>query len=437
MFEPSNFSVAALCLAFLVGALVGGLFMGQEKAVRAAIVRWSLRLLVLVCLCGFVLRTYWLTYDPKYGWTRMIFFGSAFAEKSLPRLQRTRHYQSNVPGDTNGYDGQFYAQMAIDPSMRDPAFQHATDGPAYRGRRIGLPAMSFALGWAKPKRVLQAYALANLPFWFLLLGVLLVLFRPWTGQQVLGVSAILLSDGVIISMSRALLDLPATALLFLGLLLGAWWKAGLFAMALLTRESSLLAVVGGVDWRHPWQNTDWKRVLGQLAVAITPFALWLVYLHHLFPAGHGGGPGVFSWPLRAMFDAGANAVHRCLTEGLYLPGQPYVEPFSVYPLAWLYASSNAHQILGSVGLLTQVIYLWCRRDLDSPVWRIGICYTGLWALMGFAIWSDITQVDRILLPMTVCFYLRLAGERPRKFWPCFILGSLSIPWGVREFWVFA
>ena len=410
--------------------------MGRNKAVRVAIARTFLRILVLMCLSGFVLRTYWNTYDPKYGWTRMIFFGSAFAERSLPRLQRTRHYQSTVPGDTNGYDGQFYAQMAIDPSLRDPAFQHATDGTAYRGRRIGLPALSFVLGWAKPRRVLQAYALANLLFWFLLLGALLVLLRPWTGQQVLSLSAVLLSDGVTVSMSRALLDLPAAALLFLGLALGAWWKAGAFAVALLTRESSLLAVVGGVDWRHPWQNTDWKRVLGQLVVAIAPFALWLVYLHYLFPQGHSGGPGVFSWPLQAMFDAGRNAIHRCLTEGLYLPGQQQVEPLSEHPLAWMYASSNVHQLLGVLALLTQVVYLWCRPNLDSSIWRIGACYTGLWAVMGSAIWSDITQVDRILLPMTVCFYLRLAGERASWFWPCFVLGSLSIPWGVRDFWLF-
>jgi hypothetical protein len=436
MFEQSNLSVAALCLAFLLGALAGGIFMSLDKGVRLVIVRTSFRILVLVCLCGFVLRTYWQADDPKYGWTRMIFFGSAWAERSLPRLQRTRHYQSTVPGDTNGYDGQFYAQMAIDPSLRDPAFQHATDGPGYRGRRIGLPALCFAVGWGKPKRILQVYALANLLFWFLLLGVLLVLFRPWTGQQVLGLSAALLSDGVTISMSRALLDLPATALIFLGLVLGAWWKAGLFAFALLTRESSLFAVLGGVDWRHPWQDTDWKRVLGQLVVAATPFALWLVYLHYLFPQGQTGGPGVYAWPGSAMFEAGRNAIHRCLTEGLYLPGQPQVEPLREHPLAWLYASSNVHQILGSLGLLTQVVYLWCRRDLDSPIWRIGICYTGLWAVMGSAIWSDITQVDRILLPMTVCFYLRLSGERASWFWPCFVLGSLSIPWGVRDFWLF-
>jgi hypothetical protein len=386
-------------------------------------------------MSGFVLRTYQNDYDPKYGWTRMIFFGSAYAEKSLPRLQRTRHYQSAAPGDMNGYDGQFYAQMAIDPSLRDPAFPLAMDGPAYRGRRIGLPALSFVLGWGKPKRVLQVYALANLLFWFVLLGALLVLFRPWTGQQVLGLSAALLSDGVTVSMSRALLDLPATALLFLGLALGAWWKAGMFAAALLTRESSLLAIVGGVDWRRPGQNTDWKRVLGQLLVAVTPFALWLVYVHRLFPQGEGGGAGVFSWPFRAIFDAGEDAIHHCLTDGTP------AGPLSAGPLRWLYnrlfGSDEVQQVLGSVALLTQVVYLWCRPKLDSPIWRAGICYTGLWATIGSAVWSDVSQVCRVLLPMTVCFYLRLAEERASWFWPCFVLGSLSIPYGLRAFWQFS
>ncbi len=386
---------------------------------------------LLVCaglgLSLFVLRTYQKVYDPQYGWTELILFGSAFAKEELPRLQRVPHYLSSSPGTETGYDGQFFAQMALDPSLRDPAFDRALDEPAYRGRRIGLPAFAFAMAGAKPRRILQVYAVSNLFFWFVLLGALAVLFRPWTGQQILGLSAGLLSFGAIASMERSLVDLPAAALIFLGMALGSWPGTAAFAAAALTRETSLLAAIGSVHLRHPWATTGWKSTAGKLAVAVVPLFLWMAYVRHRFPGGmSAAGYGNFSWPLQAMFQQSFRDIRHLVLHGPGVTGR----------FEWWYASPQAQQVLGVTALLAQAIYFLWRRKMDAPLWRTGFCYVALWATMGPAVWNDVSQVARVLLPMTLCFYLLLARERPQWFWPFFVLGSLSVPYAVHDFWLF-
>ena len=77
--------------------------------------------------------------------------------------------------------------------------------------------------------MIQAYALANLLFWFVLLGALSFLFRPWTWRHLLCLGTGLLSYGVIASMERALVDLPAAALIFAGAAIGT--RAGAATLA--------------------------------------------------------------------------------------------------------------------------------------------------------------------------------------------------------------
>lgn len=389
--------------------------------------RWTLAC-VLVCLSAFVAHTYWDVYTPRYGWTKLILFGLQFNSVSLPRVQAIPRYEDPQPRGRAGYDGQFYAQMAVDPSLRDPAFDRALDTPVYRGRRIGLPAVAFALGSGNPARILQAYALSNLLFWFVLLGALVVLFRPWTPQQLLGLSAGLLSYGAINSMQRSLVDLPAAALIFLGMALGTWRGAACFAMAVLTRETSALAVVGCTHLRRVWLETEWQAVLGKLALSLGPLALWMLYVHWRFPAGTGTGAGNFSWPFEAMFHAGSNVIrHWADARDSATIGDNRA--------GWLKESRATQQVLAFLALLAQAVYFLVRRDINSRYWRTGICYLMLWLVLGPAVWTDLSQVARVLLPMTLCFYMLLAKERAGWFWLFFVAGSLSIPFGLHKFWL--
>ncbi len=332
--------------------------------------------------------------------------------------------------DGTGNDGEFYAQMALDPSLRDPAFDHALDEPVYRARRIGLPAISFCLGWSKPTRVIQAYALSNLLFWFVLSGALILLFRPWTGKQVGCLALSLCSFGGLTSMEHSMVDLPAAAMVFAGLAMKTRGRYAAFAAAVLTRETNLLAAFGFFDLRRPFGNTFWKRELGWLALAVLPLALWMFYIAHRFGGMEGvAGGGNFALPLQAMWERFVIGVEQLAANGLEAGAR-------TNPCGWLYRDFLSHELITLSGCGSQVLYLVLRRDLHSAIWRTGICYAALCCILGPAVWGSTFAAARVVLPMTICFYLLLARERARWFWPFVVFGSLSVPYAIYEFWTY-
>ena len=113
--------------------------------------------------------------EPENGFTQLIVFGSKFADQALPEVRETPH---TVIDDSHGYDGQFYAQIAMDPLLRDPALHGALDNFSYRSRRILMPAVAHIAGLGQPFWILQAYALLNVVCWLVLAAVLLRWFRP-------------------------------------------------------------------------------------------------------------------------------------------------------------------------------------------------------------------------------------------------------------------
>ena len=71
------------------------------------------------------------SYHPGYGFTGLIHFSKDSHDLQLPAVQSAPHLE--VEG---GYDGLYYAQLAVDPLLRDPAIDRALDSPPYRARRI-------------------------------------------------------------------------------------------------------------------------------------------------------------------------------------------------------------------------------------------------------------------------------------------------------------
>lgn len=395
--------------------------------------RWRFPRALVVCvavvLSLFYVRTYYRLYDAQYGWAKTIQFGGLFAPHALPRLQRMPHYVTAA--DNGGADGQFYAQMAFQPSLQNPAYDEALDNPQYRARRIGLPALAYVVGLFRPRFILQVYGVSNLFFWFLLMGAVFRLCRPRTGRQLLCVCAALLGYGIAASMECAVTDLPATALIFTAMLLGSWGGYATLAAATLTRETSALAVFSLLDPRRRWRDGDWKRPLALLVVGLAPFGLWMVHVLHRFgQAGNAAGLRNFSLPFQAMGSCFADAVAACRMTGLSESAT------NVGVFGWLYADEQTRQMLTVAGLFFQVVYVAVRREWSSPVWRTGFLYALLCIVMGTAVWEECSNAARAVLPLTVCFYLRLAGERGRWwFWPFFVLGSLSVPFAVHELWI--
>jgi len=72
-------------------------------------------------------------YSPKSGFLGLIYFGQEFQKSVLPEVREI----SPVTSSQFGYDGQFYAQIALRPTLMDDALVRALDNPTYRSRRIG------------------------------------------------------------------------------------------------------------------------------------------------------------------------------------------------------------------------------------------------------------------------------------------------------------
>jgi hypothetical protein len=119
--------------------------------------RW-LRLGVIAAVLALVA----CRWDATTGFTALIRFGDAFADRRLPSIA-TLPIES-VPG--LGYDGQFYAQLAVDPRVLHPEVQQVFDVPAYRAQRILLPLLAHVA--IRPWWILQLYALLNVIAWLLL-----------------------------------------------------------------------------------------------------------------------------------------------------------------------------------------------------------------------------------------------------------------------------
>src|SRR6187551_1681063 len=181
-------------------------------------------------------------YHPGTGFSSLIWFGEQFAPTRIGALAETPVYTQPAAG----YDGQFYAQIAVAGSPFDPALRTALDSPSYRNRRVLFPLLAHLLGGGEPTRVVGVYALGNVAVWLLLAFLLARWWFPPTDlHNLFRWAGTLFGVGVIISLARSLVDAPALLLVACGVraiernhrVLGAV----LLGAAGLTRETSVLA----------------------------------------------------------------------------------------------------------------------------------------------------------------------------------------------------
>src|SRR5688572_18038112 len=188
-------------------------------------------------------------FSPQTGFTSLIRFGETWENTRHPALNGIPI--ATVP-HSNGYDGQFYAQLALGPLLRATETAAAMDAPDYRARRILAPALASAAGAGNPWWTLQIYALLNVGCW-LILGLILyrgapgsdwVSFARWAGCM--------FGMGVLESVRQSLVDLPALLLLTLAIQahdrVRCAESTGWLALANLAKESSLLGAIAlGVE----------------------------------------------------------------------------------------------------------------------------------------------------------------------------------------------
>lgn len=348
-------------------------------------------------------------FDPESGFAPLIRFGAHWEARRMPALR-----QLNPPAQpgSGGYDGQFYAQLALDPTLRDPALPTALDSPAYRARRIAAPAIAYLLGVGRPALILQAYALLNVACWFLLAWLLLRQLPPSSPENLARWFGCLFSLGVLDSVRQSLVDLPALLCVLLAIQArthslprGSAW----LALGHLTKETNLLASAA-LHFHRP--ALSW-RSLGWLALSILPFALWLAYVSTRFSdaATAQTGVGNFTWPLLGAAGQWLRSAREVLSGNL--------------------DSRHLFALAAIPSLFLQAGILWRHRAPDAAWWRIGVAYGALLLFLGEWVWSGYWAACRAVLPLTIAFNLLLPGGR--AFWPLWIAGNVTILHGLWRF----
>jgi hypothetical protein len=350
-------------------------------------------------------------FNPQTGFTSLLRFGDTW---QLRRHSALENLPIATVTGSNGYDGQFYATLALDPLLRGDELRITLDAPAYRARRILVPAAANLLGLGSPWWVLQAYALANIPCWF---GLAWLLHRRIAGHDSIAFArwaGCMFSMGVLESVRQSLVDLPALLLIALAVeahdQLRSRGSALWLALGNLTKETTALGAVA--LYADGLWSGNWRRHLATLGLSALPLIGWSCYVQHrLGDPASGLGLGNFSWPLLGILAQFRNSLREILAGNL--DGRYF---FS---------------LIAMVGLGVQAVILWQNRNYRAPWWRIGAAYSLLLIFLSIWVWSGYWATCRAVLPMTVAFNLLLPANR--RFWLLWTVGNLTMLHAVWRF----
>lgn len=351
-----------------------------------------------------------ISYQPRVGFTSLIYFGSDFASQQVSEIRDLPKVV--YPG--SGYDGQFYAQLAIDPLLNHDDLPQALDNPSYRARRIFLPWLGYIVGFGQPTLILQTYALLNFGFYGLLVWMLYGFFRPHTGQSLFCFAGALLSTGVIASLSRALPDLPAAVLLIMASL-NPLSISGLiyFTLAVFSKETSLIAMpflfFSQINYRSPSLIADLWRVVKKALWVLLPFSAWIMYITWRLPLGDLDGTRNFSLPFVSIV--------QHISENLAL----FAQNRSIESLA---------ECLVSISLLGQGAYLLVNRQPKKVLWLTGVVFFSLFCVLGSSVMVEQLAYTRAVLPLTLAFNMLLKTEMTEKFLGWWLLGNSGLFFGL-------
>ena len=333
-------------------------------------------------------------FSTEHGFLDLPMFGKTFLPQALPIVREI----SPPARSEYGYDGQFYAQIALSPLLTDPDLPRACDNLQFRARRIGLPTLAYFVGFGRPWWVLQAYSVLNLFFWAAML-IALARFVGFAGvrDRLLAV-AILWTSGTLTSIERSLADLPSVTISFWGLLLSETQVAtagGLLALAALFRETSILSfpALVWINREHPPRRLVWL-----IPLLIAPVTLWFLYVRLQTP-------------------------RQSLELNLFTP--PFVSWWAKIAPQLTRSPTPIGELLAPIAIAIQAAYFAFRPRLGSSWWRWGVGWAMLAVVIGAPIWEEQIGYCRVLLPLTIAFnVLVYQHERNWSYRLWFLLGNL-------------
>ena len=345
------------------------------------------------------------------GFSSLISIGDLLSETKVTALRAAPHY---VYESSPGYDGAYYVQIALYPTLENPELKKAIDNLPYRARRILFSWTAWLLGLGRPAWVVQAHALLNVACWLILGAVLLRWFPPTDGENLFRWAAVMFSHGVCMSVRHSLVDGPSLLLVALAM---RWLEdrrrtAGAVTLALagLGKETSLLAGAGvDVDVRAP--RTWWKPALTLLGIALPLFA-WMAYVRIKFGPADDPGLGNFTFPFAGFWEK--------------------------LRLAWREAWGPDASLLhwATLGVVVALAVQWAffvlRWRPGERWWRVGTAFAAMMTFLATPVWEGYPgAATRVLLPMTLAFNVLL--PRARCWWPILLAGNLTFAASIFEF----
>ena len=350
---------------------------------------------------GYVLKSY--SSETKF--SSLVFFGSKHFERALPQVKVCEVAVTSP----YGYDGQFYCQVATDPLLLNPdALRTALDIPAYRATRIFVPWLAYIGGAGHPCAIVQAYALADVCFWLLLLFGMAHFLQARTTQDFLCIFAAVMTSGVLFAVHRSLVDLPAATLAFYAASLSGGGAIAAAVMMLLAKETYFLALPA-VCWPA---RKNLREVAIRLAVVLALPAAWYLYAHLRLGFSPLDRPNT-SWPGTGLADYLGRAWHEWYPNRILSP-------------------RLSQQMFAPISLLVQMCYLLVWRDAKSPYWRMGIGFAFAYLLLSPNVFVDQLSFTRDMIPLALAFNIAMMKAKGWRFAAWFVAGNIGLYSGLRE-----
>lgn len=366
--------------------------------------RW-LALLAATALFLFFVGRFFI---PGKGFTSLIIFGDVHAGRFLAEVDPRTTYFTPASG---GYDSQWYAQLAIEPDLKDPRLPAAIDNLPYRARRILFCWTAYVLGGGQPRWVLEAFAVQNIVCWLLLGALLLRWLPPQNWENVVRWLCVMFSFGLAFSVRGTLVDGPGLLLIACGVALlekGRPWLAMLvLGVSGLGKETCLLSgsALAGPPAKNDFRSWALVAVRGVLVAA--PLLLWTAYIIHLF--GEGGtdsGARNFALPMVEFWNKTTASIRE-------LRATPQAFPYVIAG------------VLTVISLGTQFLFFALRPRWRDAWWRVGAAFGLLMMVLGESVWEGYpSAAARVLLPMLLAFNITL--PRGRRWWAVLVLGNITI-----------